>query len=234
MNHGASQGDEVSWMAVSNNNPPTRGTTRLGPPTTTTTSVPPPPPPMFQEADTPLPPPLQPDMLLNMGYPQGTTWVLEEGVWQPIFPGEAQGAPASQATSSQQYHSGWSIFAAGDSGHTGSASSQGGQYTTGGNPEVTGHQPNHQQPQLQQPRQLPQRSSQQRNSPGCDQPIKQRLVTSPPQPQPSPALTAAALAEHGPGKRHMGIRSDSSPLKWTLEAQIRACLRPPYGPLARR
>ena len=154
-NHEAGEGDEISWMAVSNNNPPTRGTTRLGPPTTTTTSVPPPPPPMFQEADTPLPPPLQPDMLLSMGYPQGTTWVLEEGVWQPIFPGEAQGAPASQATSSQQYHSGWSIFAAEDSGHTGSASSQGEQHTTGGNPEVTGHQPYHQQPQLQQPRQLP-------------------------------------------------------------------------------
>ena len=155
MDHGAGQGDEVSWMAVSNNNPPTRGTTRLGPPTTTTTSVPPPPPPMFQEEDTPLPPPLQPDMLLNMGYPQGTTWVLEEGVWQPIFPGEAQGAPASQAASPQQYHSGWSIFAAGDSGHTGSASSQGGQHTTEGNPEVTGHQHNHQQPQPQQPRHLP-------------------------------------------------------------------------------
>ena len=91
-NHGASEGDEISWMAVSNNNPPTRGTTRLGPPTTTTTSVPPPPPPMFQDEDTPLPPPLQPDMLLSMGYPQGTTWVLEEGVWQNL-PGRSAGGP---------------------------------------------------------------------------------------------------------------------------------------------
>ena len=154
-NHEANEGDEISWMAVSNNNPPPRGTTRLGPPTTTTTSMPPPPPPTFQDEDTPLPPPLQPDMLLNMGYPQGTTWVLEEGVWQPIFPGEAQGAPTSQATSSQPYHSGWSIFAAEDPGHTGSASSQGAQHAAGNHPAGTGHQPNHQQPQLQQPRQLP-------------------------------------------------------------------------------
>ena len=48
------QGDETSWMAVSNTNPPTRGTTRMGPPTTTTTSIPPPPPPQLQEADMPL------------------------------------------------------------------------------------------------------------------------------------------------------------------------------------
>ena len=120
------QGDEASWMAVSNTNPPTRGTTRMGSHTTTTTSPPPPPPPQLQEADTPLPPPLQPDMLLNMGYPQGTTWVLEEGVWQPIFPGEAQGPGGAIIVDPlQQYHSGWSIFA--DEGQEGAGSASSSQ-----------------------------------------------------------------------------------------------------------
>ena len=53
---GEDQGDETSWMAVSNTNPPTRGATRMGPPTTTTTSIPPPPPPQLQETNMPLPP----------------------------------------------------------------------------------------------------------------------------------------------------------------------------------
>ena len=155
VDNGAGLVDEISWMAVSNNNPPTRGATRLGPPTTTTTSVPPPPPPMFQEENTPMPPPLHPDMLLNMGYPQGTTWVLEEGVWQPIFPGEAQGALGAtpHADPPQQYHSRWSIFAEEDSGNTGSASSQGAQHPIGSSPGAAGHQHNHQQPH--QPRHLP-------------------------------------------------------------------------------
>ena len=71
------------------------------------------------------------------------------------LPGRSAGVVASQATSSQQYHSGWSIFAAEDPGHTGSTSSQGEQHAAGSNPGATGFQPNHQQQQLQQPRHPP-------------------------------------------------------------------------------
>ena len=221
--NGGNLADEISWMAMSNNN---RGTARLGPPTTTTTSIPPPPPPpMLQEEGMPMPPPLHPDMLLSMGYPEGTTRVLEEGVWQPIFPGEAEGAQATATHRDplQQYHSGWSIFADEGSGEaTGSASSQGGpqQHSPGNNLGVGGHHHSHQQPQ-QQPY-LPRQAVNRGAAPAAASqwhsgwsPAHQHQAH-----YPQPQYTQQATQ----GRGTWGYAATAGPSKRTLEAQIRPSL----------
>ena len=94
-----------------------------------------------------------------MGYPHGTTWVLEEGVWQPIFPGEAQGAGGTtNADPLQQYHTGWSIFADEGQEGAGSASSsqgppqqQAAAAAAAGSGGPRGGPQSHQQHQQQQP-----------------------------------------------------------------------------------
>ncbi|CAE7234238.1 TTLL6, partial [Symbiodinium sp. KB8] len=79
-----------------------------------------------------------------MGYPQGTTWVLEEGVWQPIFPGEAQGPGGAN-----------NVFA--DEGQEGAGSASSSQVppqqqaAAAGSGGPRGGSQNHQQQYQQQP-----------------------------------------------------------------------------------